>query len=65
MEQKKQRPPGEAASANRLQRRLYFIAVETLLNVVLSCVPKAWTVAMMATAIPAAINPYSIAVAPD
>ena len=43
----------------------YFKAVETLLNVVFRLVPRACTVAMIATAMPAAIRPYSIAVAPD
>src|SRR5580700_6850426 len=41
----------------------YFNAVETLEKVALSCVPRPWTTAMMATAMPAAISPYSIAVA--
>jgi len=39
--------------------------VEIELNVVLSFVPKPFTVAMIATDIPAAMRPYSIAVAPD
>jgi hypothetical protein len=35
------------------------------LNEVLTDVPSPLTTAMIANAIPAAINPYSIAVAPD
>jgi hypothetical protein len=42
----------------------YFIAVETDEKVVFKLVPRAWTVAMIATAMPAAMRPYSIAVAP-
>src|SRR6516165_5809945 len=36
-----------------------------LLNVVISLVPRPFTTAMIATEMPAAIRPYSIAVAPD
>ena len=43
----------------------YFNAVDTIVNVVVKAVPVACTTAMMATEIPAAIRPYSIAVAPD
>ena len=39
-------------------------AVETLVNVVLRLEPSACTVAIIATEIPAAIRPYSMAVAP-
>ena len=42
----------------------YFNDVETVEKVVFKLVPRAWTVAMIATAIPAAIRPYSMAVAP-
>ena len=35
------------------------------LNVDLSCEPSVFTTVMMATEMPAAISPYSIAVAPD
>src|ERR1700730_2217784 len=42
----------------------HLTAVETLENVVLRLVPNAATVAMIATAMPAASRPYSIAVAP-
>jgi hypothetical protein len=48
-----------------LSNSLYLSAVETLLKVVLRLVPSAKTVAMIAMEMPAAINPYSIAVAPD
>src|SRR5450631_3286533 len=37
----------------------------TVLNVLVSCVPRPLTAAMMATEMPAAIKPYSMAVAPD
>jgi hypothetical protein len=43
----------------------YFNAVETELNVLFRFVPRPCTTAMIATEIPAAIRPYSIAVAPD
>lgn len=43
----------------------YFRAVETVVKVPLSVVPSVPTTVMIATAIPAAIRPYSIAVAPD
>jgi hypothetical protein len=43
----------------------YFNAVLTLLNSVLRLVPTPLTAVMIAIAIPAAIRPYSIAVAPD
>ena len=42
----------------------YFSAADTVPNVVLSFEPRVCTVAMMATEMPAAINPYSIAVTP-
>jgi hypothetical protein len=50
------RPPSEAA---------YFSCVEIEEKVVLSFVPTPLTAVMMATAIPGAIWPYSMAVAPD
>jgi hypothetical protein len=37
----------------------------TVLNVVLSCEPRELTTAIIATEMPAAIRPYSMAVAPD
>jgi hypothetical protein len=43
----------------------YFSWLETLLKVVLRLVPIVLTATMMATEIPAAIRPYSIAVAPE
>jgi len=43
----------------------YFRAVLTLLKVDFRLVPRPWTTAMIATEMPAAIRPYSIAVAPD
>ena len=49
----------------RICSTLYFSALETVLKVVVRLVPSASTVAMIATEIPAAIRPYSIAVAPD
>ena len=43
----------------------YFNCVDTEENVELSFVPRPFTTAMMATAMPAAIRPYSMAVAAD
>ena len=43
---------------------IYFKEVETVEKVLFKFVPRAWTVAMIATAMPAAMRPYSIAVAP-
>jgi hypothetical protein len=43
----------------------YFKALETDPNVDLRLVPKPFTTGMIMTAIPAAIRPYSMAVAPD
>jgi hypothetical protein len=37
----------------------------TVLKVVCNCEPRAFTTAMIATEMPAAINLYSMAVAPD
>ena len=45
-------------------RKNYFSAFFTVPNVELSFVPRPCTTLMMATEIPAAISPYSIAVAP-
>src|SRR5438105_10767400 len=42
----------------------YFNEVLTVVNVVLNVVPRPFTAAMIASAMPAAIRPYSIAVAP-
>ena len=43
----------------------YLMAVEMLLKVVFRLVPRVLTTRMIAAAMPAAIRPYSIAVAPD
>jgi hypothetical protein len=51
-----------------LKRRsfaVYFSEVLMFEKVVLSVEPRPFTAAMIASAIPAAIRPYSIAVAPD
>jgi hypothetical protein len=45
--------------------RSYFNAVLIAVNLVLSLVPTPFTAVMIASAMPAAINPYSMAVAPD
>jgi hypothetical protein len=55
-------------SANELTRRhhlqfAYLIAVETDVKTVFSFEPSPLTTVIMATEIPAAINPYSMAVA--
>jgi hypothetical protein len=47
-----------------LRAKFYLRAVETVENVVFNCVPRAATVAMIATAMPAAMRPYSMAVTP-
>jgi hypothetical protein len=49
----------------RAQVRAYFNELLIDVNLVLSSVPSPFTAAMMASEMPAAINPYSIAVAPD
>src|SRR5580698_1214958 len=46
-------------------RAVYLRAVETLEKVFFRLVPRPWTTAMIATEMPAAMRPYSIAVAPD
>jgi hypothetical protein len=43
----------------------HFNWVETVVKLVVSAVPTPCTAAMIASAMPAAINPYSMAVAPD
>jgi hypothetical protein len=59
----------QRASALTISRQLggfdYLSCVEMLLNVVLRFVPSVLTATMMATEMPAAIKPYSIAVAAD
>ncbi len=44
---------------------IYLSWFEMLVNLALSCVPRPFTMAMIATAMPAAISPYSMAVAAD
>ena len=58
----KPRAPSPSA---RLDRAAYFSELLIDANVPLSLVPRPFTVAMMAMEMPAAIRPYSIAVAPD
>src|SRR5262249_55551342 len=60
----------EAAFAGGFQRTSkphgdYLSWVEMLLNLPLRVLPMVFTVAMITTEMPAAIKPYSIAVAPD
>jgi len=50
---------------NRQFLRAYLIAFDTFVNVVFKLAPVVFTTAIIATAMPAAIRPYSIAVAPD
>src|SRR6185295_4310084 len=57
------RADGEAVKAS--PERSYFNEVLMSLNLVFRFVPRPLTTAMIARAIPAAIRPYSIAVAPD
>ena len=58
--------PRPATSTNQAARSSrYFSAVETLVKIAFSDVPTVATTVMIATAMPAAIRPYSIAVAPD
>jgi hypothetical protein len=60
------KPPDRGGfSYSKRVDRAYFSWVEMLLKLVLSLVPIVLTTAMMATEMPAAIRPYSIAVAPD
>jgi hypothetical protein len=49
----------------RTARSHYLSELLIEVNFVLSLVPSPFTTVMIARAIPAAINPYSIAVAPD
>ena len=49
-----------------LERQLIWLsAFETVVNVVFKFPPRACTTAIIATEMPAAMRPYSIAVAPD
>jgi len=60
------RPPTEAASLLLIRRMVsYLSAVEMLVNLAFNCVPRPLTTAMIAMEMPAAIRPYSMAVAPD
>jgi hypothetical protein len=47
------------------QQNIYFNEVLIELNMVFKLLPSPLTTAMIASAIPAAISPYSMAVAPD
>src|SRR5438477_7493731 len=61
-----ERPPcGGRCIQNRVLRSYELSEVDTVLKVVLRLVPTAATATTIATAISAAIRPYSIAVAPD
>jgi len=64
---KAKRPPAGGLSLiwERSKNSDYLSWSETLLKLVFSLVPIVFTTAMIATEIPAAIRPYSIAVAPD
>jgi hypothetical protein len=50
---------------SRNRARVYFCEGLTLVKVVLNWLPTPLTAVMMATGMPAAIRPYSMAVAPD
>ena len=64
-EQGRKKPPAEIRGLwLRNSSVIYFNDVETVEKVEFKLVPRAWTVAMIATAMPAAMRPYSIAVAP-
>jgi hypothetical protein len=56
-------PVGARASVPRNYRYFHESLIEV--NLVFSFVPRPFTTTMIASAIPAEINPYSIAVAPD
>jgi hypothetical protein len=43
----------------------YLSAFDIVVNVVFKCVPRPFTTGIITTEMPAAIKPYSIAVAPD
>ena len=62
----KEKGSGDAgAHSNQYQIDTYFIWVVTLLNVLVNLVPRPFTTEIIATEMPAAIRPYSMAVAPD
>src|SRR5262245_54954963 len=56
---------GRSLRMQRCDLRSYLSAVWTLVKVVINFEPRPCTTAMMATEMPAAIRPYSMAVAPD
>jgi hypothetical protein len=63
----KKEPPIEAAFqvGIAMLAEAYFNAVETVVKVVFKLTPRPFTVAIIAMEIPAAIRPYSMAVAPS
>ena len=65
---RRQKAAGDKAGGFRSQREnrdAYFSAVLIELNLLLRLVPSPLTTVIIASAMPAAIRPYSIAVAPD
>src|SRR6201996_1392042 len=58
-------PAPTGALSERFIDRAYLSCEEMLENVVFNLVPRPLTTAMIATEMPAAIRPYSMAVAPD
>jgi hypothetical protein len=56
---------GCGRSWHRLQQSAYFNEVLSEVSLVLRLVPSPFTVVIMASEMPAAISPYSMAVAPD
>lgn len=56
---------GSSAICPRVFSRDYFSELLIVLNLVFKPEPMPWTIAMIASAMPAAIRAYSIAVAPD
>ena|SRR6266496_2074588 len=63
--QKKKAPATPEPVLSQYDVDAYFIWVVTLLNVFDNFVPRPFTTVMIATEMPAAIRPYSMAVAPD
>ena len=59
------KPPVTAASPFLATELSYFNCVEMLVKLVLRVEPIVFTAAMITTEMPAAMRPYSIAVAPD
>jgi len=58
-------PPCRGGLSSQTLWWCYLSAVWTLVKVVFRLDPRLWTTAMIATEMPAAMRPYSIAVAPD